>query len=285
MGDLPSDRVTETRPIAGVGTDFACPFSVKTSTLRNSKTVKAYLCVFVCLSTKGVHLGLVSAFSTKAFVATLDRFVSRRGLPSLIRSDCGTNFKGTNNYLKEIYDFLASNETEIASRLASRRITWKFSLALCPHWGGIFESVLKVAKTHLRRVIGESILTFEELATVFCKIEAFLNSRPLFPLSSDPNDLEALTPGHFLIGQPLNALPEYSFVDQRVKWTDKTDPPHIGDLVLVKDANSPPLCWRRGRILNLVLGADGVPRLAEIQVDGSVLKRAVSSYRLHRLRR
>ncbi|XP_045449969.1 uncharacterized protein LOC123658650 [Melitaea cinxia] len=199
--------------------------------------------------------------------------------------------------------------TEIASRLASRRITWKFSPASCPHWGGIFESVVKVAKTHLRRVIGESVLTFEELATVFCKIEAMLNSRPLCPISSDPNDLEALTPGHFLIGRPLNALPEYPYVDvklnrlsrfeliqqltqsfwkrwnleylhilqQRVKWTDKTDPPHVGDLVLVKDANSPPLCWRRGRILNLVFGADGVPRFAEVRVDGSVLKRAVST--------
>lgn len=309
MGDLPSDRVRESRPFAGVGTDFAGPFLVKTSTLRNSKTVKAYLCVFVCLSTKAAHLELVSSLSTEAFVATLDRFVSRRGLPSLIRSDCGTNFKGTNNYLKDVHDFLASNHTNIGNKLTSRSITWKFSPAACPHWGGIFEAAVKVAKAHLRRVIGESVLTFEELATVFCKIEAVMNSRPLCPISSDPSDLEVLTPGHFLIGQPLNALPEYPFVDvgssrlsrfelvqqltqsfwkrwsleylhvlqQRVKWTDKTNPPRVGDLVLIKDINLPPLCWRRGRILNLVYGADNVPRFAEVQVDGSVLKRAVAT--------
>lgn len=309
MGDLPADRVNEARPFAGVGTDFAGPFSVKTSTLRNSKIVKAYLCVFVCLSTKAVHLELVTSLSTEAFVATLDRFVSRRGLPSLIRSDCGTNYKGTSNYLKEVYAFLNESQVDIGNKLARRGVTWLFDPPACPHWGGIFEAAVKAAKGHWRRLLGDTVLTFEELATVFCRIEAVLNSRPLCPLSSDPNDLEALTPGHFLIGQPLVALPEYPLVDvshnrlsrfqlvqqlaqsfwrrwsleylhilqQRVKWTDKSHPPKIGDLVLIKDANLKPLHWRRGRILNLVTGSDGVPRFAEVLVDGSVMKRAVAT--------
>lgn len=309
MGDLPADRVNETRPFAGVGTDFAGPFLVRTSTLRNYKVVKVYLCIFVCLATKAVHLELVSSLSTEAFVATLDRFVSRRGLPSLIRSDCGTNYKGTSNYLNEVYAFLGQNQIDIGTNLSRRGITWLFDPPACPHWGGIFEAAVKSAKTHLRRVIGETTLTFEELATVFCRIEAVLNSRPLCPLSSDPNDLEVLTPGHFLIGRPLVALPEYPYVEvqsnrlsrfellrqlsqsfwkrwnleylhilqQRIKWTDKTDPPKIGDLVLVKDANLPPLRWNRGRILKLVSGSDGVPRFAEVLVDGTILKRAVAT--------
>lgn len=52
-------------------------------------------------------------------------------------------------------------------------------------------------------VIAETILTFLELATVFCKFEAVLNSRPWCTVSSEPNDFEALTPGHYLIGHPI----------------------------------------------------------------------------------
>lgn len=309
MGDLPPDRVNAARPFSGVGTDFAGPFLVKTSRLRNSKVVKAYLCVFVCLSTKAVHLELVADLTTEAFTAALDRFVSRRGLPSLIRSDCGTNFKGADRYLQDVVKFLLENKIDIGTSLSRRGITWTFDPPGCPHWGGIFEAVVKQAKTHMYRVIGQTVLTFEELATLFCKIEAVLNSRPLCPLSSDPNDLETLTPGHFLIGQPLAALPELPFrevpsnrlsryqllqqmsqnfwtrwsleylhvLQQRLKWTDRTNPPSVGDLVLVKDANLPPLRWRRGRIVNLFPGKDGTPRFAEVTVGDSVLKRAVST--------
>ena len=81
MADLPADRVTQARVFNGVGTDFAGPFQIKASQLRNAKIMKAYLCVFVCLATKAVHLEVVSELSTEAFLAAFSRFVSRRGLP------------------------------------------------------------------------------------------------------------------------------------------------------------------------------------------------------------
>lgn len=63
------------------------------------------------------------------------------------------------------------------------------------------------------RIIGVHTLTYEELGTVVCRIESVLNSRPLTPLSFDPGDLESLTLGHFLTGQPLLCVPEPNFLD------------------------------------------------------------------------
>ena len=53
-------------------------------------------------------------------------------------------------------------------------------------------------------------LTFEEL-TVLCQVEACLNSRSLVLLPSDNEEIEVLTPGNFLVGWPLEEIPENSF--------------------------------------------------------------------------
>jgi len=51
-----------------------------------------------------------------------------------------------------------------------------------------------------------TVMTYEELSTLFCQTEAVLNSRPLGAHSMDCNDdYNALTPGRFLIGRALNA--------------------------------------------------------------------------------
>lgn len=68
-------------------------------------------------------------------------------------------------------------------------------------------------KYHLKRIVGDSKLTYEEMATVLTQIEAFLNSRPLCPLTENPDDLDVLTPGHFLIGESLLAVPEANKLD------------------------------------------------------------------------
>lgn len=208
MADLPADRVTAARAFSGVATDFSGPYLVKSSLLRNAKAVKAYPCVFVCLGTKAVHLEVVSSLSMEAFVAAFTRFVNRRGLPTLIRSDRGTNYVSTNSYLKEVNQFLMDHEIIPKEEFKKQNIRWEFNPPASPHMGGLFEAAVKSAKSLLKREIRDTILTFEELTTIFVKIEAILNSRALVPMSEDPCDLEVLTPGHFLIGQPLVALPE-----------------------------------------------------------------------------
>lgn len=74
-------------------------------------------------------------------------------------------------------------------------------------------------KAHLKRIVGDVKLTFEELSTVLTQIEACLNSRPLIPSPSE-DGIEPLTPGHLLIGRPLESLPDphasYQLVDEPV---------------------------------------------------------------------
>ena len=59
-------------------------------------------------------------------------------------------------------------------------------------------------------MVGDVKLTFEEFYMVLTQIEACLYSRPLVPLPDSDKGIEAPTPGHFLIGQPLKALPDSS---------------------------------------------------------------------------
>ena len=71
-----------------------------------------------------------------------------------------------------------------------------------------------VMKTHLYKVVGHHRLTQEELLTILADIEATMNSRPLVPVDSSATEgVSVLTPGHFLIGRPLRALPEKKSTD------------------------------------------------------------------------
>ena len=70
-----------------------------------------------------------------------------------------------------------------------------------PHFGGLWESGVEVAKSHLRRVMGNNVLTYEELSSLLCDIEAILNSRPLLPISTDVLDLRVLTSAMMVKGK------------------------------------------------------------------------------------
>ncbi|XP_058128495.1 uncharacterized protein LOC131292777, partial [Anopheles ziemanni] len=210
-GQLPVDRVTANDAFICTGIDYCGPIYLK-PIHRKAAARKAYICIFVCLSTKAVHLELVSDLSTAAFLMALDRFVYRKGRPTHIYSDNGTNFIGAKNALHAIYAMLnhTKSKEQIDKHLADDAIQWHLIPPRAPNFGGLWEAAVKVAKTHLVRQLGAASLSEEEMATVLAKIEGCMNSRPLTPLSSDPNDLEALTPAHFLIKRPLQPLPEFN---------------------------------------------------------------------------
>ncbi|KAK2575357.1 hypothetical protein KPH14_000830 [Odynerus spinipes] len=214
MGDLPAARVTATRPFYTCGLDYAGPFLVKEKT-RTRVSLKAYLCIFVCFTTKAVHLELTVDLSTDAFFNCLQRFIARRGKPGNIHSDNGTNFVGAKNELNELGCLLSdkAHRSRITDAMSKDQIQWHMIPPHAPQFGGLWESAVESAKYHLRRVIGETRLTFEELYTLLTQVEACLNSRPLTSLSDDPNDPTPLTPRHFLIGDSMAAIPQPNFMD------------------------------------------------------------------------
>ena len=128
MGRLPIERVTPDLVFDNVGVDYAGPVHVKYGYTRKPTVVKAYICVFVSLSVKAVHLELVSDLTTDAFVSALRRFIAHRGKPKLIWSDHGTNFIGAQKDLKQLAEFLESQRVQnIVSRFCtSQHIQWKF---------------------------------------------------------------------------------------------------------------------------------------------------------------
>ncbi|XP_025264626.1 uncharacterized protein LOC112637998 [Camponotus floridanus] len=232
MSDFPRERVVPARPFT-LGSimpgrfNFAQPRGA-------GRSYKAFVAVFVCLASRAVHLEVVSDYTTEAFLAVLRRFVSRRGICRNLRSDCGTTFVGADSQLTALFTAGTPESHRIIDSLASERIEWRFNPPSAPHFGGIWEAAVKSLKHHLRRVIGDAKLTFEEMSTFLTQVEACLNSRPLQALSDDPEDLAPLTPGHFLVGAALTAVPEPSLLDEPTfrlsRWQQKMRP-FLGTLV------------------------------------------------------
>ncbi|XP_058827885.1 uncharacterized protein LOC131687811 [Topomyia yanbarensis] len=179
---------------------------------------KAYITVYVCMATKAVHLDLVSDLTTGTFIASLRRFVGGRGKPAHIYCDNATNFVGVQRELEELRKLFRTqvHQDTVPNECADNGIQFHFIPPRSPTFGGIWEACVKSVKTLLRKILGNAHLTESELQTALIQVESMLNSRPITPLQDNPSDEIALTPGHFLIGRPLNAAtdPDYREVPE-----------------------------------------------------------------------
>ncbi|KAB0805684.1 hypothetical protein PPYR_02654 [Photinus pyralis] len=133
----------------------------------------------------------------------------------MLYSDRGSNFVGAKSQLKDLFELIRSEnfKTQIEAELTIKGIQWNFIAPGAPHMGGLWESNIKSVKSHLLKIVGDQLLTYEELNTLLIQIECLLNSRPLCVLSSDPAEPIALTPAHFLTLTPLDRLPAINVMD------------------------------------------------------------------------
>ena len=312
LEQLPPERVSLAAPFEKSGVDYAGPFQIEYGHVRKPTIIKTYICLFVCLTVKAVHLELVSDLTTEAFIAALRRFIARRGCPALIWSDHGSNFVGDKSELKALRDLLSSHITQgvVSEFCSSHNIQWKYIPERSPHFGGIWESSVKSAKTHLKRVVSPVRLTFKEFTTVLTQIEACMNSCPLTPVNSPDDDgIAALTPGHFLIGKPLISLlpdPQLSFrsvsllrrwhlyqnlvcrfwerwcneylctLNKYNKWRFPSRNVAVGDVVILQESGTIPTRWPLARVVATHPGQDNVVRVVTVKTSQGTYRRPVT---------
>lgn len=303
MGSLPGHRVEMCRAFERTSVDYAGPFDVKPDGGRSRIRFRKCVALFKCMVTGAIHLELMEDLSAKAFVNGFTRFNSLRGPVTDLWSDNGTCFVGANKELKRMWKSWKEVGSADYDELSNLKVTWHFITPAAPHQGGLWESAVKGFKHHLRRVVGKQILNGDEWRTLLAQISAVMNSRPLAPMSDNPDDLNYLTPGHFLtgrnmlqiLGSPQETVPRGSLdrfehisymnqqfwkiwqqevlveMQQRTKWTEEKPNVAVGDLVLVKDENMAPSHWRRGRVVEVYPGADGKVRSCKLRLPGKAM--------------
>ncbi len=220
QGRLPSHRFLSPQEefvaFQKTAVDCAGPFRVKT--LR--KYHDNFMLLLTCCQTRAVKLERLSDLSVDAFLMALTRAASRGANPNTIVSDNGGNFQGTNSLLEKLW------EEAPRDVLTSRRpeIKWQFNPPYAPHYGGLFERLIKAAKEALHHALPSHLaLTEEQFQTALASVEAILNARPLAYVSGDFNDIAPLTPNHFLYGsasQPLfdDLFSHYTTANLATRW-------------------------------------------------------------------
>ncbi|UYV81095.1 hypothetical protein LAZ67_19002780 [Cordylochernes scorpioides] len=182
---LPLDRVRDATAFEILGVDLAGPLYLKNKT-------KAWIVLFTCAVFRAIHLELVTSLSTEAFIQALRRFIARRGRPTVIYSDNGTNFVGANNALK------ALNWKKIVLDQNLHKISWKFIPPTAAWWG----------------------VYYEEMSTILCDAEATINSRPLTYIHEDFDSLIPLSPSMFLHDSKYVGVPDLDKLDSK-KFQDR----------------------------------------------------------------
>ena len=307
MAPLPSGRLKLPSPLRSfvhTALDFAGPFL--TIRGRGRCREKRYLCLFTCMTTRAVHLEMAYGLDTDSFLQAFFRFVNRRGWPEQLTSDNGRNFVGANRELQELITNL--DQHKIIKSTVSHSLKWNFNPPAAPHFGGVFEIMIKAAKRAVTAILGNAEVGDEELMSAFIGAEALLNSRPLTYQSANPHDITPLTPSHFLHGElgrraapvPVDEIhhPRQRWrrvqelirhfwrrwmqewlpgLGSRKKWCSPKREFHVGDVVLVVSSDTARGSWPLGRIVSVHPGRDGHVRVVKVRIGETVFTRPINS--------
>ena len=312
MAPLPERRSAQKlKPFDNVGLDYAGPFDIKMGRARNRK--KIYVLVLTCMVTRAVHLEPTGGMTTVNVIDALSRFVDVRGVPTTLTSDNQTSFRKADRELIEWYKSIDWDHVQSATGLGFRPnsdgIQWHFNPPNAPHFGGIFEIIVKALKRALKIVVGRCDLDEEGFRTAVSKVGYMLNNRPI-QMSGSISDLEPLTPNHFILGDLANAVfpPDFPEGDRtkldrklkyqneiqkavwkrfflevvpmlgpRTRWSQESENLKIDDVVIELDENQPRGVWRLMRISKVFPSTDGLVRKVEVtSTDNKAYNRPIA---------
>ncbi|XP_046580145.1 uncharacterized protein LOC124287683 [Haliotis rubra] len=309
MADLPADRLTRSPPFTYVGVDTFGPWEVITRKTRGGVAYsKRWAILFNCLVTRAIHIEVTEEMSTSSSINALRRFVALRGKVQQFRSDRGTNFLGATEILK--VDTVNVEDKPVQDFLSKEQAKWLFNPPHSSHIGGSWERMIGPVRRILDRMmsnVSPKKFTHEVLTTFMAEVSAIVNSRPIVPVSSDPEQPHLLTPATLLtqktdhVVSPLKGctgsikelyLKEWKQVQaladmfwnrfraeylqtlqQRQKWQHGKENIKDGDVVLLKEKNIHRNDWPVGRVINAIPSSDAKVRKAEVQIvrDGKIV--------------
>lgn len=302
MADLPEDRLKPAPPFSFVGVDTFGPWPVEHRRTRGGlANQKRWALLFTCLVTRAIHIEVIEELSSSSFINALRRLIAIRGPVVQFRSDRGTNFVGATENLSIDSEFVEKEPVE--KFLSGSCAKWKFNAPHASHMGGAWERLIGVS----RRILDSMLLcdhakgtrlTHEVLVTLMAEVSAIVNSRPLLPVSSDPESPCILTPSTLLTmktDKDISPFPLYEPKDmlkshwkhvqvlaeefwrrwkdeylhslqKREKWFKECRNLIAGDLVLMRDKDSVRNDWPMGIIERTFPSEDGRIRKVELSV-------------------
>ncbi|XP_069101998.1 uncharacterized protein [Argopecten irradians] len=301
MADLPPDRLEPCAPFTYVGVDVFGPWSITSRRTRGGTALsKRWAVLFTCLVTRAVHIEVIEEMSSSSFINALRRFFSIRGPVREFRSDNGTNFVGSTEDMG--FQTINVDEPKFANYMLENSTVWRFNPPHASHMGGAWERMIGTARRILDSMLIDMkgrALTHEILTTLMAEVVAIMNSRPIAPVSSDPQDATVLSPSVLLTQKTscpssvccehLNQKDLYRHqwkcvqvlaeefwkkwrreyllnLQTRTKWQKPQRNLQEGDIVLMKDRSVARMEWPLAVVNRVFISEDKLVRKVEIRV-------------------
>ena len=302
---LPKTRTLDAPPFTVTGVDFTGALYVR----QNPEELKVYICLFICATTRAIHLEVVTDLSAETFLLAFHRFVSQKSLPQIVMSDNASTYVSAATELHNLF-----TSKTLATSLERQGVEWKFIPKKAPWFGDFWERLIALTKNCLKKVLGRTHITLATLQTMVVEIEAVLNDRPLTYISEDSQDPEPLTPSHLLYGRRITRLPYEHVTDVydtdygdtsdiskrartlthllehfRNRWKREyltllrefhkasghnSQRIKVGDVVLIHD-DGPRMQWKLAVVENLREGGDGLIRAADLRSSNGKTNRPI----------